>query len=338
MILAWGGVTNGYISASALVDIGGGKLLQKDAARNWLALVAAVKARTGVTLYLANGQEAYRSYSKQVYWKNYYINLGTPRLAATPGTSNHGWARAVDISGYGSTGSATWKALSALAPQFGYSNATGAAVGETWHWEYVGAIAAQGGGSADVLWIQQRLAAVGINPGPLDGLFGAKTKAAVVAFQGARGLVKDGIVGSMTRAALAAAAPSSGNQGIKDGQALLNTVGYGLTVDGVNGPKTIAAVKDFQSKHGLTVDGILGPKTAAAIRAAASPAPSGGGSALIRAAQAKLKATYPAYAGRLTVDGIDGPATRAAVKEFQRRSGLTADGIIGPATRKALGI
>ena len=38
---------------------------------------------------------------------------------------------------------------------------------------------------------------------------------------------------------------------------------YTGNVDGINGPKTIAAVKLFQKKYGLTQDGIVGPLTAA---------------------------------------------------------------------------
>ena len=38
---------------------------------------------------------------------------------------------------------------------------------------------------------------------------------------------------------------------------------YTGNVDGINGPKTIAAVKRFQKKYGLTQDGIVGPLTAA---------------------------------------------------------------------------
>jgi hypothetical protein len=49
-------------------------------------------------------------------------------------------------------------------------------------------------------------------------------------------------------------------------QALLNTFGYKLEVDGIVGAKTTAAVKDFQRKHGLEVDGVAGPKTLAALR------------------------------------------------------------------------
>lgn len=65
---------------------------------------------------------------------------------------------------------------------------------------------------------------------------------------------------------------------------------------------------------------------------------SSGGDPLVRAAQAKLKAAYRAYAGNLVVDGIPGPKTAAAVREFQSRSKLPTTGIVDVATRRALGI
>lgn len=53
--------------------------------------------------------------------------------------------------------------------------------------------------------IQEALKLSGFDPGPLDGIPGLLTHAAVVAFQHAYGLVPDGIVGPNTRAALEAA-------------------------------------------------------------------------------------------------------------------------------------
>lgn len=51
---------------------------------------------------------------------------------------------------------------------------------------------------------------------------------------------------------------------IKEVQRRLKKWGYySGSVDGINGPKTIAAVKKFQKKYGLTQDGIVGPLTAA---------------------------------------------------------------------------
>lgn len=50
--------------------------------------------------------------------------------------------------------------------------------------------------------IQQALADQGIDPGPIDGIYGSKTAAAVAAFQTMRGLVIDGEVGPQTAEAL----------------------------------------------------------------------------------------------------------------------------------------
>lgn len=50
---------------------------------------------------------------------------------------------------------------------------------------------------------------------------------------------------------------------VKTVQTRLKNWGYYTgSVDGVYGPKTVAAVKKFQAKHGLTADGIVGPATA----------------------------------------------------------------------------
>ena len=50
-------------------------------------------------------------------------------------------------------------------------------------------------------------------------------------------------------------------------QARLNNLGYDCgPVDGVNGPRTQAAVKAFQKDHNLVVDGIAGPQTQAALK------------------------------------------------------------------------
>jgi uncharacterized protein (TIGR02594 family) len=66
--------------------------------------------------------------------------------------------------------------------------------------------------SESVRKIQQALAEGGFNPGPIDGIWGRKTIAAVKQFQASKGLVADGIVGPKTSAALfgsAGAAPAS---------------------------------------------------------------------------------------------------------------------------------
>ncbi len=55
---------------------------------------------------------------------------------------------------------------------------------------------------AAVSTLQQKLRDAGFNPGKIDGVFGSKTLAAVTAFQRARGLVIDGIIGPKTSAKL----------------------------------------------------------------------------------------------------------------------------------------
>jgi peptidoglycan hydrolase-like protein with peptidoglycan-binding domain len=55
---------------------------------------------------------------------------------------------------------------------------------------------------------------------------------------------------------------------VSDLQSRLNALGAKppLKVDGIFGPKTLAAVKAFQKSHGLKVDGLVGPKTTASLR------------------------------------------------------------------------
>jgi hypothetical protein len=55
------------------------------------------------------------------------------------------------------------------------------------------------------------------------------------------------------------------DQGVKDLQRVLNRFGFNLTVDGVLGSRTEAAIREFQERKGLVVDGIAGPKTRQAL-------------------------------------------------------------------------
>ena len=124
--------------------------------------------------------------------------------------------------------------------------------------------------------LQEKLNAKGYSSGNVDGIFGTKTRAAVISFQKANGLGVDGIVGKLTWAKLYDAAPvsvvapaaqpmlRSGSRGeaVRKLQELLNARGYDCgAVDGIFGVKTRAAVIAFQKANGLSADGIVGPLT-----------------------------------------------------------------------------
>ena len=127
--------------------------------------------------------------------------------------------------------------------------------------------------------LQEKLNAKGFNSGNVDGIFGAKTYAAVTAFQKANSLGVDGIVGKLTWGKLYGISPampvetttvvgrpmvSYGSRGdaVRKLQELLNALGYDCgSVDGIFGSKTKAAVLAFQKANGLGADGIVGPLT-----------------------------------------------------------------------------
>ena len=60
----------------------------------------------------------------------------------------------------------------------------------------------RGSRGADVTRLQRLLLNAGVNPGPIDGIFGSRTEAAVRSFQAGRGLIVTGIVNVATWTAL----------------------------------------------------------------------------------------------------------------------------------------
>lgn len=68
---------------------------------------------------------------------------------------------------------------------------------------------ARGTGVAD---LQRRLQGLGFSPGPVDGVYGPQTRAAVRAYQSSRGLSADGIYGPQTEGALAGEGAASGGE------------------------------------------------------------------------------------------------------------------------------
>jgi peptidoglycan hydrolase-like protein with peptidoglycan-binding domain len=132
------------------------------------------------------------------------------------------------------------------------------------------------GASGEVVrQLQQALKDLGYDPGAVDGQFGSRTEAAVRAFQSAKGIDVDGIVGDVTWLNIDEADMSNptirrGSTGnpVRRAQKRLTLGGYDTGgVDGIFGASTEAAVRRFQGDRGLTVDGIVGPRTWAEIDA-----------------------------------------------------------------------
>jgi hypothetical protein len=66
----------------------------------------------------------------------------------------------------------------------------------------------QGSRGAAVSALQQQLRAHGFDPGPIDGIFGPRTLAAVRAYQTQQGIAVDGVVGPITNGRLGAPQPA----------------------------------------------------------------------------------------------------------------------------------
>lgn len=114
-------------------------------------------------------------------------------------------------------------------------------------------------------------------------------------------------------------------------QEFLNKAGYQLEIDGRRGPKTLAAIRDFQSKNGLEVDGLPGPITLAKLKERTTndkPSTVTFSPEYIKDVQTKLNR----LGYNLKVDGSRGPNTKAAIRDFQTKQGLTVDELPGPQT------
>ncbi len=134
---AWGGYANGQIPASALCPVPTAPqlLLECHAAAAFDQMNTAFKAAIGQDIGIT---DAYRDYDGQVACR---AEKGS--LCAVPGTSNHGWAKAVDIGACCGVNSGTGPAfdwLTANAGRFGWVHPGWAqpdgSKPEPWHWEY----------------------------------------------------------------------------------------------------------------------------------------------------------------------------------------------------------
>lgn len=122
---------NGRLPSGALVKIPSGRLT-RDAGFAWLDMRDEIYNATGLWIVPGGPNSSYRTYPAQVYfWNLWKSGRGNP--AAYPGTSNHGWGRAVDVKTV-----AMAAAIRRHGAKFRWNNVEGARVGEWWHMGYVG--------------------------------------------------------------------------------------------------------------------------------------------------------------------------------------------------------
>ena len=220
---------------------------------------------------------------------------------------------------------------------------------------------------SDVKALQETLISAGISlRGGADGIFGPATRTALQQYQQAKALEQSGIVDEATANALASsgggtASPSTiALVGLQAG-ALGNTVKQlqqtlidaGIKVrggaDGIFGPATAAAVKEFQTSQGLSATGTVDQATASALAApkpvgvtdpGTAPATDGGYAQYAEKGQRVLALQSALVAAGISVrggvDGDYGGGTSAAVMEFQRQNGLSVTGRVDEATATAL--
>lgn len=126
-------ILNGRLPGSMLAYIPGTrKLIRAELVPQTAALRAAFEAEFGKALTVT---DAYRDYDEQVA-----VKAAKGFLAATPGTSNHGWALALDLgSMVNQFGSREHNWMRANAPRYGWRHPLWARINgykpEAWHWE-----------------------------------------------------------------------------------------------------------------------------------------------------------------------------------------------------------
>ena len=209
--------------------------------------------------------------------------------------------------------------------------------------------------STTIREVQQTLHKRGFRAGPIDGIMGPSTQAALKSFQQSQNLETTGQLNRQTLVALGVQPdPISGVERqaavygpptIRKVQQTLNNRGFHAgPVDGVMNPSTLVAVRDFQKSENLEPTGMLNQQTLAALGMADEPMVSAERrgpryvatpSRTVREAQQALN-QRGFQAG--PPDGFIGPTTQVAVRNFQASANLQATGQLDRQTLDALGV
>ena len=159
------------------------------------------------------------------------------------------------------------------------------------------------------------------------------------------------LTGEMIGFASVAQAPDYSHHMVRDAQLQLMNDGYYTgTIDGVDGPLTHAAIRQYQQDNNLAVNGHLDRQTRDSllqnvneanreVNEANREVPENyavvSSPATIRATQRQLKAEG-FYKG--AVDGQMGAETQSSIREFQRNSNLSVTGQLDQGTLSRLGV
>lgn len=138
-----------------------------------------------------------------------------------------------------------------------------------------------------------------------------------------------------TTAAGSSSAEAKSSPIVKELQEGLKDLGYHPgAADGIYGPHTTDAVKEFQTDAGITVDGKYGPETHRALEAAAAGSDFDWDEfAAMKELQTEMK-DLGYYSG--PIDGEYGPVTEDGIRAVQADCEITQDGIYGPDTHSCL--
>ena len=135
------------------------------------------------------------------------------------------------------------------------------------------------------IMLQVVLKSYGYYEGKIDGIFGNVSTKALISLQKTNNIDADGMIGPQTCTLLLnkktivrknittknistdiTNSENTYSQEIYDAQLILKDLGlYLSTIDGINGPGTKRALREFQAKAGLVSDGVIGSKTKAAL-------------------------------------------------------------------------